>query len=280
MVKNPSSSADRSAKLHKMLAQAGLGSRRAMEALITAGRVTVNGTVATRGTRVGSHAVRLRFQPDRPRILLYHKPEGEIVSRSDPQGRPTVFVRLPPLRGAKWIAVGRLDFNSSGLLMFTTSGELAHALMHPRFEIEREYAVRVMGLLSEEQLATLANGVEIEGHMARFEALADAGGEGANHWYRVVLKEGRKHEVRRIFAAVGRMVTRLIRVRYGIIAMPPRLKRGRILELDPHEVDRIVRWTSIQPSAARSSERPVPRQPRQRPSSLQARSSRRSRNTT
>ncbi len=247
------SQADISHKLQKMLAHAGLGSRRDMEQLIEAGRVTVNGKVAGVGVRVGpqdvvqvdGRVVRLSFSGDDTKILLYHKQEGEIVSRDDPQQRAEVFERLPPIRGGKWIAIGRLDFNTSGLLIFTNSGDLANRLMHPRFEVEREYAVRILGQVSDVQAAQLTAGIELEDGPARFEQLLDQGGEGSNHWYRVVLKEGRKREVRRMFEALGFMVSRLIRVRFGILALPPRLKRGQWMELDPAETARVLQWAGI-----------------------------------
>ncbi|MDA8094551.1 MAG: pseudouridine synthase [Betaproteobacteria bacterium] len=227
-------------KLHKMLAQSGLGSRRDMEVLVQAGRVSVNGKVAEVGQRVGpddrvrvdGRPVRLRFE-EPVRVLLYHKPEGEIVSLDDPLARANVFAKLPRIRGAKWISVGRLDFNTSGLLMFTTSGELANRLMHPRSDIEREYAVRVLGRLAPEQMARLQGGIELEDGPAHFESVVDGGGEGANHWYHVILKEGRKREVRRLFEAMGLTVSRLIRVRFGIIPLPPRLRKGHWVDLDP-----------------------------------------------
>ena len=194
----------RGEKLHKILAQAGLGSRRAMEEHIRAGEVTVNGRVAAIGDRVtaadrirvGERQVRWPQQEQLPRVLLYHKPEGEIVSNDDPQGRPTVFANLPALRGAKWLAIGRLDFNTSGLLIFTTSGELANRMMHPRFAVEREYAVRVLGTVTPAHLEALRAGVQLEDGVARFDDLAEDGGEGANRWYRVLLKEGRNRVVR------------------------------------------------------------------------------------
>lgn len=238
-----------SERLQKVLAAAGLGSRREMEAWIRAGRVQVNGKPAVLGQSVGPRdrifvdgkPVRLQLESRRvPRVLLYNKPEGEIVSRSDPQGRPSVFRHLPPMRTAKWLAVGRLDFNSSGLLLFTTSGELANRLMHPRYEVEREYAVRVMGRLTPEQAQRLREGVDIDGTPARFESIEDRGGEGANHWYHVVLREGRNREVRRMFEAVGLLVSRLIRVRYGSLRLPPRLRRGRFVELTRDEVSALL----------------------------------------
>jgi 23S rRNA pseudouridine2605 synthase len=235
-------------RLHKVLAQCGYGSLRGLEELIIAGRITVNRLPAEVGQKVGPNdqiringeLVRLRFAPPRTRVLLYHKPAGEIVSRADPEGRPTVFDKLPRLGSAKWIAVGRLDFNSEGLLLFTTSGELANRLMHPRYEVEREYSVRVMGMLTPEQERALREGVQLDDGMARATSLADAGGEGANHWYKLTLPEGRNREVRRLFEALGLMVSRLIRTRYGVVAMPPQLKRGQTVELEHDELNRLL----------------------------------------
>ena len=172
--------------------------------------------------RINGELVKVRFAEPRARILMYHKPAGEIVTRDDPEGRPTVFEQLPNIGNGKWIAIGRLDFNTEGLLLFTNSGELANRMMHPRYEVEREYAVRVMGLLTPEQQQSLLTGIELEDGPAKVEKLEDGGGEGANHWYRVVLKEGRNREVRRLFEALGLTVSRLIRTRYGTIAMPSR----------------------------------------------------------
>jgi 23S rRNA pseudouridine2605 synthase len=175
-------------------------------------------------------------------VLIYHKPEGEITSRDDPQGRPTVFAKLPRLRGAKWLAVGRLDYNTCGLLIFTTSGELANRMMHPRFAIEREYAVRTLGRLRPEHVEKLKSGIMLDDGIARCAAVEDEGGEGANHWYRVVLAEGRNRVVRRMFEALGLTVSRLLRVRFGTISLPPRLKRGQLNELAPEEVTRLMEW--------------------------------------
>lgn len=246
-----------SQKLQKMLAQAGLGSRRDMERWIEEGRVTVNGQVAGIGTRVGPddlikvgrRIVRWPAPEKLPRVLLYHKPEGEIVSRDDPEGRASVFTALPRLRGAKWLAVGRLDYNTCGLLIFTTSGDIANRIMHPRFEVEREYAVRIMGQLTPEQIIRLKAGVKLADGVARFESITDEGGEGANRWYRIVLKEGRNRIVRRMFEALGMTVSRLMRVRFGIIALPARLKRGQCLELTPQETQRVLQWLQPQPEA-------------------------------
>jgi 23S rRNA pseudouridine2605 synthase len=235
-------------RLHKVLAQCGYGSLRGLEEMIIAGRITVNRQPAEVGQKVGPNdqiringeLVRLRFAPPRTRVLLYHKPAGEIVSRADPEGRPTVFDKLPRLGSAKWIAVGRLDFNSEGLLLFTTSGELANRLMHPRYEVEREYSVRIVGMLTPEQERALREGVPLDDGVAKVTSLSDEGGEGTNHWYKLTLPEGRNREVRRLFEALGVMVSRLIRIRYGVVAMPPQLKRGQVIELEHTELNRLL----------------------------------------
>ena len=242
-------------RLQKVLAQAGVGSRREMEEWISAGRVTVNGDVATLGMRVHEgDVVRVDRRTIRveapgsslPRVLLYHKQEGEIVSRDDPGQRASVFDKLPKVRGQKWIAIGRLDFNTSGLLIFTTSGDLANRLMHPRFEIEREYAVRVQGSMTEDQMRQmLKEGITLDDGPVKFEKLLDEGGEGYNHWYRLVLKEGRNRVVRRTFEALGLPVSRLMRVRFGIISLPPRLKRGMTAELGEGEVEQLLDWVGL-----------------------------------
>lgn len=227
-------------KLQKVLADAGLGSRREMEALIATGSVTVNGDVAKVGDRVrlndmirvrGRLVKRAAVVNDVPKVLLYHKPAGEIVSADDPQGRPSVFDRLPKLNGERWIAVGRLDFNTEGVLLFTTSGALANMLMHPRYRIEREYAVRVQGELSEENKDKLLKGIKLDDGPASFSRIEDIGGVSSNHWYRVTLAEGRNREVRRIFDAVGLTVSRLIRVRFGAVLLPKDLPRGAKMRL-------------------------------------------------
>ena len=244
-------------KLQKALAQAGFGSRRDMEDWVRAGRVTINGIPATIGARVGPSDVievngrTLTGAPDRspPRVLLYYKPEGEIVSRDDPAGRPSVFDRLPQPRGAKWLAVGRLDFNTSGLLVLTTSGELANRMMHPRYGLEREYAVRVLGRLTSEQQQALVSGVSLDDGVARCDSVQDRGGEGANHWYHVVLREGRNREVRRLFEALGLRVSRLMRVRFGGLSLPRDLKRGRYVELPPGDTRRLLATLGMEPPA-------------------------------
>jgi 23S rRNA pseudouridine2605 synthase len=257
-------------KLQKVLAQAGVGSRRMMEEWISAGRVSVNGEPATLGMRVAEgdlvkaerRTIRVGEKDHVARILLYHKPEGEIVSRDDPEKRASVFDKLPKLRGQKWIAIGRLDFNTSGLLIFTTSGELANRLMHPSFEVEREYAVRVQGAMTEAQMdRALKQGVELEDGLVRFEKLEDQGGEGFNHWYRVMLKEGRNRVVRRTFDALGLPVSRLMRIRFGLINLPPRLKRGMTTELSENEVAQVLGWMGITANSDELQEGlPPPRQ--------------------
>ncbi|MCM8612620.1 pseudouridine synthase [Accumulibacter sp.] len=251
-------------RLHKLLANSGLGSRREMEALIAAGRITVNGEPAQIGqsvnpddrVKINGKLVRLRSADRLPRVLLYHKPEGEIVSRDDPQHRPSVFTSLPRMAAGRWVAVGRLDFNTSGLLLLTTSGDLANRLMHPRYQLLREYAVRILGDLPDEARQRLLDGIELEDGLASFGTFQDAGGEGANRWYRVSLFEGRNREVRRLFEAVGVVVSRLIRIRYGPFVLPPGLKRGRVQELAEPEVRRLLIDFGMAPSAPR---RPPPR---------------------
>jgi 23S rRNA pseudouridine2605 synthase len=246
-------------RLHKALASAGLGSRREMESWISEGRVQVNGETAAIGSKVSARdiikvsgkRVYVRFEDKRTRVLIYHKAEGEIVSRDDPEGRATVFDNLPKLRGAKWIAIGRLDFNTEGLMIFTTSGELANQLMHPRFEVEREYAVRVLGELNEEMIQKLLDGVELDDGPARLQSLYVAGGEGANRWYRVIITEGRKREVRRLFEHLGLTVSRLTRIRFGPVALPPQLRRGQKVELDEDAVAQILDWADMAPSPRR-----------------------------
>lgn len=237
-------------KLQKLLAQSGLGSRREMEALIASGQVSINGKIAKLGDRVGSRdlvrvnkrIIRINTNERLPRVIIYHKPEGEIVSRHDPEGRPSTFDQLPQLKSSRWIAIGRLDFNTSGLLIFTTNGVLANRLMHPRFQVEREYAVRIVGQLTPEQKKQLLTGIELEDGLAKFNNISEQGGEGSNRWYHVMLKEGRNREVRRMFEAVGLMVSRLMRVRFGPVNLSPRLKRGKWYELDESEVRNLLDW--------------------------------------
>ena len=241
-------------RIHKVLAQSGYGSRREIEKAITEERVKINNVIATLGQPVLStdkimfngKIVHLREENILPRILIYHKPEGELVTENDPEGRPTVFEKLPRIKRSKWISIGRLDFNTSGLLIFTSYGELANRLMHPKYEIEREYSVRVLGELSEDVMSSLKEGIELGDGIAKFETLYFEGGEGANRWYRVTLKEGRNREVRRMFEAFGITVSRLIRVRFGEITLPSHLKRGMFLELKQNEVISLLKWSGLE----------------------------------
>ena len=241
-------------RLHKLLATQGLGSRRDMEELIASGRVTVNSEIAKVGAgvtqydvvRIDSRPVRLQFEAELPQILIYHKPEGEIVSQDDPEGRASVFDKLPKIKQGKWIAIGRLDMNTSGLLIFTNSGDLANRFMHPRYEVEREYAVRIFGELTEEQMSLLTQGIELEDGPAAFDSISAQGGEGANHWYQVILREGRNREVRRLFEALQLPVSRLMRVRFGPINLPPRVKRGQMLKLEQKQVVDLLEWAGLE----------------------------------
>lgn len=254
-----------SEKLQKVLARAGLGSRREIETWIAEGRLTVNNEVAAVGTRVEPiDVVRLDGQPLRlmpaegiaRKVLMYHKPEGEVTTRDDPEGRPTVFDRLPRLRGSRWIAVGRLDINTSGLLLFTNDGELANRLMHPSSEIEREYAVRIHGELKPAQRRKLSEGVMLDDGPAKFDSIVSkASGSGANNWYHVTIAEGRTREVRRMFEAVDLMVSRLIRVRYGNIALDPLLRQGMFRELTKEEADTLAESVHLDAALSRGERR-------------------------
>jgi 23S rRNA pseudouridine2605 synthase len=246
-------------KLQKVLARAGLGSRREMERWIEAGRVTVNGRLASLGDRVGGRdRLAVDGKPLAPpaaqevRCLIYHKPPGEVCSRDDPEGRRTVFERLPRLKSGRWISIGRLDFNTSGLLLFTTDGELANALMHPSSSIEREYMVRVMGEVREEMLERMLEGVMLEDGPARFTDIQDGGGEGINRWYYVVIMEGRNREVRRLWESQGLTVSRLKRVRYGEVFIPPKVKQGQWVEMDKPEVNSLYRMANLESKKTRS----------------------------
>ncbi|MGR4069497.1 23S rRNA pseudouridine(2605) synthase RluB [Halomonas sp. LR3S48] len=243
-------------KLQKVLARAGLGSRREMEAAIEAGRVKVNGKVATLGDRIemrdrvafDDRPVTLRGAEETPRrVIMYNKPEGELCTRKDPEGRRTVFERLPRLKGERWIAIGRLDINTSGLLLFTTDGELANRLMHPSTQIEREYAVRVMGEVRKEHIVAMVEGVMLEDGPARFTDVQEFGGEGINTWFHVVIMEGRNREVRRLWESQGLTVSRLKRVRYGNIFLDKRAKAGEWVELSQDEIDDLAQSADLAP---------------------------------
>lgn len=243
-------------KLQKALARMGLGSRRQMEDVIRSGRVSINSAPATIGDRVNigdeirvdGRLIRYKAENEkRRRVLAYYKPEGEICSATDPEGRPTVFERLPKLTHDRWVMVGRLDINSTGLLLFTNDGELAHRLMHPSNEINREYAVRVLGEVTPEIAKNLTAGVMLDDGMAQFEDIKEGGGEGVNKWYHVKLKEGRNREVRRLFESQGLKVSRLLRTRYGSISLPKELRTGRFLELDKKDINSLTDLVSLRP---------------------------------
>ena len=241
-------------KLHKVLAQAGLGSRLEMEQLILEGRISVNNEPAHIGQRiqfgdqvkVNGKPIRYRIDPPPPRVIAYHKPVGEVVTHDDPQNRPTVFRKLPRLQQGKWQSVGRLDLNTEGLLLFTSSGDLANKLMHPRFGLEREYAVRVLGALSNEEKARLLEGIQLEDGLASFGSIEEGGGEGSNCWYRVTISEGRNREVRRMLESVGHAVSRLIRIRYGAMVLPRGLKRGAWMELDESDIAALMKAAGVE----------------------------------
>lgn len=239
-------------RLQKLLAKTGLGSRREIEGWIESGQVTINGRVARLGDRADERdrimvrGRRVRLAAEKPsRVLVYHKPVGEVCTRKDPDDRPTVFHRLPRLHKARWVTVGRLDINTSGLLLITNDGELAHALMHPSMQFEREYAVRVRGEVTGSMIQSLLDGVELEDGLARFSAVRDAGGTGVNHWYHVVLTEGRNREVRRLWASQGVTANRLIRIRYGPVTLGRRLRAGRWRDLDPNELRDLYKRAGI-----------------------------------
>jgi 23S rRNA pseudouridine2605 synthase len=256
-----------SPKLHKVLAQAGMGSRLEMEKLIAEGRISVNNEPAHVGQRVqygdqikvNGKPIHIRIDPPPARVIAYHKPAGEIVSHDDPQNRPSVFRKLPRLQNGKWQSVGRLDLNTEGLLLFTSSGELANQLMHPRFGLEREYAVRVLGALSKDEKQKLLDGVNLDDGPAQFGSIEDGGGEGSNCWYRVTISEGRNREVRRMMEAVGHAVSRLIRIRYGAMVLPHGLRRGAWLELDESDIRALMRAAGTLDRTRTPAPRPVSR---------------------
>ncbi|MEQ1534489.1 MAG: pseudouridine synthase [Burkholderiaceae bacterium] len=249
-------------KLHKVLAQAGMGSRLEMEQLIMEGRISVNNEPAHIGQRiqysdhvkVNGKPIRFRIEAPPTRVIAYHKPAGEVVTHDDPQNRPTVFRKLPKLYQGKWQSVGRLDLNTEGLLLFSSSGDLANNLMHPRFGLEREYAVRVLGKLNKEEKQKLLDGVQLDDGMAQFGSIEDGGGEGANCWYRVTISEGRNREVRRMFESVGHAVSRLIRIRYGAMMLPRGLKRGAWMELGETDIRALMNAVSASSKPRQNTE--------------------------
>lgn len=244
-----------SEKIQKILANAGLASRRQIENWLREGRIAINGEIAKLGDRItenvqvavdGRPVKLFKRQSQKTRVLLYHKPEGEICSRADPEKRPSVFDHLPLLRNGRWISIGRLDFNTSGILLMTNNGELAHQLMHPSKQIDREYAVRIKGQVSPEMLKQLKKGVTIDPKepLAHFESISDAGGEGSNHWYHVIVREGRNRVVRKLWESQGVQVSRLIRIRFGTLTLPRGLRRGKWMELEQESVSDLVQSVS------------------------------------
>ncbi len=250
-------------KLHKVLAQAGMGSRLEMEQLILEGRISVNNEPAHIGQRiqfgdqvkVNGKPIKYRIAPPPARVIAYHKPAGEVVTHDDPQNRPTVFRKLPKLYQGKWQSVGRLDLNTEGLLLFSSSGDLANNLMHPRFGLERQYAVRVLGRLDKEEKQKLLDGVQLDDGLAQFGSIEDGGGEGANCWYKVTISEGRNREVRRMLESVGHAVSRLIRIRYGAMVLPKGLKRGAWMELGESDIQALMRAVNAAPPSQRPANR-------------------------
>jgi len=241
-------------RVQKILAHAGYGSRRNIEEWIRAGRITINGQIAKLGDSIANNDVILIDGKQihlssratlKPRVIAYHKPEGKICTRSDPERRPTIFEDIPRLKKGRWVIIGRLDINSSGLILLSTGGELANRLMHPSTGVEREYAVRVLGEVDKEMLARLRQGVMLEDGKASFDSIRDAGGTGANHWYHVVLREGRNREVRRLWESQGIKVSRLIRVRFGPVLLQRDLRAGRWVELPDQDVSSLLRLVGL-----------------------------------
>jgi len=234
-------------RIQKLLAHQGVASRRQVDSMLQQGRITVNGKPAKPGDQISGREkialdgklIRINTHESRPKLMMYHKPLGQVCTRSDPEGRPDVFQNLPNLERGRWVSIGRLDINTSGLILFTDQGELANRLMHPSFEIEREYAVRVHGTVDADMLQQLSQGVELDDGMAKFDQIIDGGGEGTNHWYHVVLKEGKNREVRRLWESVGVEVSRLIRVRYDSFNLPKWLKPGKYRLFDDEVVKRL-----------------------------------------
>ncbi len=241
-------------RIQKILARAGVGSRREIERWIEAGKFKVNGLKAKLGDRLkegdklklnGRIVNWEKYELQPSRVLIYYKPTGEIVSRRDKEGRPVIFTQLPRLAQGRWISVGRLDINSQGLIMVTNNGELAHRLMHPSSELEREYAVRILGKVNDSMVHQLTKGVMLDDGEARFEAIQPAGGEGANKWFKVVVKEGRNRLVRRLWDTQGAVVSRLIRIRFGNIILPEHLKPRTFHELTAKEVATLMQSVGL-----------------------------------
>ena len=260
-------------RVHKALSRMGYGSRREIERWIEQGRVKINGKTCSPGDRVkpgdwvhvnGRRVIVRAEKPAATRVIMYHKPEGQVCTRNDPEGRPTVFDHLPKAGRARWISIGRLDINTSGLLLFTTNGELANRLMHPSQAIEREYAVRVNGDVTRDAIRQLLTGVMLDDGPAHFDDIQDGGGEGRNRWYYVVIREGRKREVRRLWEAVGARVSRLIRVRYGNIVMPKSLRRGRTKALDAEQIGQLAESVGLELELEPAAPSPKPGAPARR----------------
>ncbi len=261
-------------RIQKFLANQGAGSRRQIDAMLQQGRISVNGKTAKPGDQIDGREkiaidgklLRLHRHQAKPKILMYHKPIGEVCTRSDPEGRENVYQNLPRLNQGRWVSIGRLDINTSGLLLFTNDGELANRLMHPSFEVEREYAVRVHGAVNQEMLQQLRDGIQLEDGQAHFDEIIDSGGTGSNHWYHVVLKEGRNREVRRLWEAVGVEVSRLVRVRYDHFSLPKWLKPGKHRYLDEDVVKRVYKRLDLgqkHPAQGKAkSQRTRPRSPK------------------
>jgi len=260
-VNDSSSNTPANEKLQKVLARAGYGSRRELEEWIKAGRIKVNNQLATLGDRVtdtdrisvdGKPVSQARLKERRSRVLIYHKPIGEVCTRSDPEGRDTIFNHLPRLASGRWITIGRLDLNTSGLLLLTTDGDLANRMMHPSHQVEREYAVRVLGEVTSDIIKNLKEGVELDDGPAHFDVVAKAGGEGANQWYHVILREGRNREVRRLWESQGVQVSRLMRVRYGLVSLPRGQRPGRWEDLPDDAVNDLRKSVGLNAKVTRS----------------------------
>lgn len=266
-------------RIQKVLSRLGVGSRRQIEGWIRDGKITINNKPAVIGDHISqTDHVKVNGKPvnlaavDKPerRVIMYYKNEGEICSRNDPEHKDSVFDHLPKLKNARWISIGRLDLNTCGLLLFTTDGELANRLMHPSFEVEREYAVRVLGEVPDKAISNMLEGVDVDGDILKFDQVRDAGGEGANHWYHVILHQGRYREVRRLWESQGIRVSRLKRVRYGSVALPRSLRQGNWQELDDSEINNLLQLTGLPPEQAQNYKKPATSDKNRRPSKRRA----------